>query len=85
MDALELSLRCSSLLLRSMSSAPSGVSHAASFREGRPRETHEAGDAEVPLLTSPTAIAPSQQRQLWNESDLENHFRDQGTTVPRVQ
>ncbi|XP_029842524.1 oxysterol-binding protein-related protein 8 isoform X1 [Ixodes scapularis] len=77
MDALELSLRCSSLLLRSMSSAPSGVSHAASFREGRPRETHEAGDAEVPLLTSPTAIAPSQQRQLWNESDLENHFRDQ--------
>ncbi|CAN7998995.1 unnamed protein product [Ixodes hexagonus] len=81
MDALELSLRCSSLLLRSMSSAPSGASHTASFREGRQREVHEAGDSEVPLLTSPTAIAASQQRHLWNESDLENHFCDQGTAL----
>ncbi|XP_077518041.1 oxysterol-binding protein-related protein 8 isoform X3 [Amblyomma americanum] len=85
MDALELSLRCSSLLLRSMTSGHlrSNSSGTATGGGGTARDSASVtgvggggAEAELSMVAStPTAI-PSQQRH-WNESDLENHFRDQ--------
>lgn len=69
MDALELSLRCSSLLLRSMSSPPQGMGS----KDGRPKEGPDVGDGEVP---HGHATTPASHQRHWNESDLENHFRD---------
>lgn len=88
MDALELSLRCSSLLMRSMTGGvregsaartpvgaqeedeetqplPLGLEGSYSMGSG----TIDDGDGEPRVQTSST-------RNTWNESDLENHFRD---------
>ncbi|KAL1416441.1 hypothetical protein MTO96_000722 [Rhipicephalus appendiculatus] len=82
MDALELSLRCSSLLLRSMTSGHLRSNSGGGTGLGNSRDSTlsvagiGAGEAELShIATSPTT-ATSQQRH-WNESDLENHFKDQ--------
>lgn len=62
MDALELALRCSSLLIRSMS------------REGKsatPASPHDGGGA------SPSVVGVNAERG-WNESDCERHFSGHG-------
>ncbi|XP_064480394.1 oxysterol-binding protein-related protein 8-like isoform X2 [Ornithodoros turicata] len=90
MDALELSLRCSSLLMRSMTG---GVREGGTART--PVSTHEEEDDETHPL--PLGISASERlsesgtihdvegeprmqssstQHIWNESDLENHFRD---------
>lgn len=82
MDALELSLRCSSLLLRSMTSGHLRSNSGGGTGLGNSRDSTlsmagiGAGEAELShIATSPTTTT-SQQRH-WNESDLENHFKDQ--------
>lgn len=83
MDALELSLRCSSLLLRSMTSGHLRSNSGGGTGLGNSRDSTlsvagiGASEAELShIATSPTTTT-SQQRH-WNESDLENHFKDQG-------
>ncbi|XP_014665924.1 PREDICTED: oxysterol-binding protein-related protein 8-like, partial [Priapulus caudatus] len=71
MDALELALRCSSLLIRSMT------------KDGQANQSllaSQAVDAEMEA-TEPTLLNPTPPRQLpqldtWNESDCESPFRD---------
>ncbi|KAL3205963.1 hypothetical protein MRX96_040547 [Rhipicephalus microplus] len=82
MDALELSLRCSSLLLRSMTSGHLRSNSGGGTGLGNSRDSTlsvagiGASEAELShIATSPTTTT-SQQRH-WNESDLENHFKDQ--------
>lgn len=84
MDALELSLRCSSLLLRSMtsghlrSSSGGGGGIGGGGGAGTSRESVSAVGADAEhsqVLSTPTTIIPPMRH--WNESDLENHFRDQ--------
>ena len=69
MDALELALKCSSLLIRSMSTRSTNV-HGA---EGLPGHTYgsAAGGAVSNLGTS----------EQWNESDSEKYFKDNGNVV----
>lgn len=65
MDALELALKCSSLLIRSMST----------------RSTNLAEGLVSDLTSGqPSCGAPaSQSGEIhWNDSDFEKHFKDQG-------
>lgn len=64
MDALELALKCSSLLIRSMST----------------RSTNMAEGLVSDLCGNPNSIAAaSQSGEIhWNDSDYEKHFKDQG-------
>lgn len=62
MDALELALKCSSLLIRSMSSRSGTVSST----EGLGGQAQQApGSSLQPELP-------------WSESDFEKHFKDHG-------
>lgn len=66
MDALELALKCSSLLIRSMSTRSTNVAEGLA-----------SGDF---VSGQPNAIASSSQsgEMHWNESDFEKHFKDHG-------
>lgn len=69
MDALELSLKCSSLLIRSMSSRSGNVLGSEGQCVGG--LTQSAG--------------PSTGAELhWNESDFEKHFKDHGTAIKYI-
>ncbi len=64
MDALELALKCSSLLIRSMSTRSTNVA-----------EGLVSGDHGHP---NPGASASQSGEMHWNESDFEKHFKDHG-------
>lgn len=70
MDALELSLRCSSLLTRTMST-PRGTSGPGYLKlMSTPRDEGDMHDEETPPTSAPAIL----KRNL-NESEIESHFR----------
>lgn len=68
MDALELALKCSSLLIRSMSTRSTNVIASG--------DAHDAGQPSGGQQQSST-----QTGELWCEADLEKHFKDHGNTL----
>ena len=66
MDALELALKCSSLLIRSMSTRSTNIA-----------EGLVSGDASSGH-SNPSASNAHSGELHWNESDFEKHFKDHG-------
>ncbi len=70
MDALELALRCSSLLKRSM------VLDSGEVGEGEGDSS--AGDRKSSLHSEKPFLSPLRSHEALNESDCERHFKDYG-------
>lgn len=70
MDALELALKCSSLLIRSMSTrSTSNMAEALTMAE--------LGSGHQ----NPVASSSQSGEMHWNESDFEKHFKDHGKSI----
>jgi hypothetical protein len=71
MDALELALKCSSLLMRSMSTRSTNL---VGTEQAGPAGS--AASTPSASATTPTAHTPGELP--WNESDFEKHYKDHG-------
>jgi len=69
MDALELSLRCTNLLMRSMKKDSTGSAEGVEVAVD-----NEGSDSSLPPVVPDNEAADSM-----DESDCEKHFADQGT------
>ena len=90
MDALELALRCSSLLLRTMSSNAAGGAVKPSASSGAPQLASMMADAVAESLGNANgsgaglgvglggAGVSANDSSALNESDIENHFKSGG-------
>ena len=70
MDALELALKCSSMLMRSMSTRSTNL--AGTESPGTPLI------ANISIGTANCADLPGPSDSTWNESDSEKNFKDHG-------
>ena len=71
MDALELALKCSSLLMRSMSTRSTNL-------VGTEQAGPAGSAASTPTATATTPTAHTPGELPWNESDFEKHYKDHG-------